>query len=159
MHGPSPQEATARLAAEGVDDAASVLAAAGGAPYAARDAARDADQIAARRALLAFLSRPGTEAAMSTAEAFGRGPAGPPVRWLQQWVADCVSMRLAGRIRYHPTQAAAVSAIAARGRSGSLLRLAARLDAVRRSIDHPLNTRLLLETLLIAYVDALAPAE
>ena len=86
-----------------------------------------------------------------------RTPAAPLIRWLQQWLADCIAMRLAGRIRYHPTQSKAIATLCHTASVDALLQLAQRLDAVRRTIDHPLNTRLLLESLLTAYADAVIP--
>ena len=155
---PTAATAVAWLADRGVADPEAMLALAGGAPLAALAFADDADAVTAHRQFAGFLARPGIEAALATAEAFGRSPARPPVRWLQQWLADCIAQRLTGRIRYHPAQSAAIARLAGAAKLDGLIGLADRVDAVRRTIDHPLNTRLLLESLLIAYADAMIPA-
>jgi len=147
--------ARAWLAERGVADPDAALALSGGAPLAALGFAEDEALLASHREFLAFLARPGVESALATAEAFGRTPAAPLVRWMQQWVADCIAVRLAGRIRYHPAQSKSLAQLAGHARLDALMRLMQRLDAVRRTIDHPLNTRLLLESLLSAYADAM----
>ena len=156
---PTAAVAGAWLAERGVADPAAALALAGGAPLSALAFAEDEDAVASHRTFLAFLARPGVDAAMATAEAMSRTPAGPPVRWLQQWVADCIAVRLAGRIRYHPAQSKTLAQLGGGASLDALMRLTQRLDAVRRTIEHPLNTRLLLESLLTAYVDAMTPVK
>ncbi len=147
------------LAERGVADPEAALALSGGAPLAALVFAEDEQALASHREFLGFLARPGIEAALAMAEAFGKTPPGPLLRWLQQWVADCITVRLAGRIRYHPAQSKVLAQLAGAARLDALMRLRQRLDAVRRTIDHPLNTRLVLESLLTAYADAMAPTK
>ncbi len=153
---PPAAVATAWLVEQQVVDAAAMLAMAGGAPLAALAFSRDDDGVVAHGRLLAFLARPDSEAALATAEALGRAPPGPSVRWLQQWLADCIAQRLTGRIRYHPTQSAAIAGLAGGARLSSMMDLGERVNDVRRSVDHPLNPRLLLESLLSAYADAMS---
>lgn len=156
---PPPAIATAWLEGQGIEDAGSLLAISGGAPLTALALAQDADAMALHRQLLQFLEKPGLDAALATAEGFGKAAAAPLVRWMQQWVADCVAMRLAGRLRYHPAQSTLIARLAGAARIDALMGLAQRLDAVRRTVDHPLNNRLLFESLLIAYADAMVPAQ
>lgn len=157
---PTPLRAVALdwLVARQVDDAATALALAGGAPLAALALAGDAEAMRSHRALVAFLGDPSIELALATAEAFGKGAQAALVRWLQQWVADCIAVHLAGSIRYHPAHARTIERLAGAARIDDLMALMQRLSAVRRSIDHPLNVRLLLESLLIAYAEAMKPA-
>lgn len=156
---PTPDAATAVawLASRAVADPAAALAVSGGAPLAALAFAADPAAAASRRELLTFLERPGVDGALATAEAFGRAPVGPLVRWLQQWLCDCLSMRFAGRIRYHPAQSTTIETLVRTASVDALLELMQRVDAIRRTIDHPLNTRLLLEHVLTAYADAMVP--
>jgi DNA polymerase-3 subunit delta' len=156
---PSIPVATAWLAERGVADPAAALALSGGAPMGALAFAADEDALASHRDFLGFLAKPGVEAALAAAEAFGRSPAAPLVRWMQQWVADCIAVRLAGRVRYHPAQSKTLVQLAGSARLDALMRLMQRLDAVRRAVDHPLNTRLLLESLFTAYADAMVAAK
>jgi DNA polymerase-3 subunit delta' len=76
---------------------------------------------------------------------------------MQLWLADCLSARLAGRVRYHPAQSEVIERLAHAAGLDALTGLMQRVEAVRRNIDHPLNTRLMLESLLTAYVDAMTP--
>ena len=145
------------LAEQGVDRPDELLALAGGAPLAALALARDTDAMAMHRELLAFLVRPDPAAALATAEAFARVPPAVPVRWIQQWLADCIAARMAGRIRYHPARSEVIGALAGQASPTAMMALMEGLAAIRRAVDHPLNTRLMLEGLLLAYVDAIAP--
>ena len=156
---PAPAVAVAWLAGQGVADPEAALSAAGGAPLNALAFAGDAAAAASRQELLAFLERPAVDAALAAAEAFGRAPAAPLIRWLQQWLADCIAMRLAERIRYHPAQSRTIATLSRSASLDALLQLMQRLDAIRRTIDHPLNTRLLLEHVLTAYADAMGPGQ
>ena len=156
---PSIPVATAWLAERGVADPTAALALSGGAPMGALAFAADDAALASHRDFLGFLAKPGVDTALAAAEAFGRSPPAPLVRWMQQWVADCIAVRLAGRIRYHPAQSKTLVQLAGSARLDALMRLMQRLDAVRRSIDHPLNTRLLLESLFTAYADAMVAAK
>ena len=154
---PPEADAVAWLAGSGVQDPAAALALAGGAPIAALAARGDEEAARTHRALVAFLSRPDVDAALAAAEAFGRGPPQPLVRGMQLWLADCLSARLAGRVRYHPTEFQMIARLAAGVELAALNGLIQRTEAIRRSIDHPLNTRLLLEALLTSYADVMAP--
>lgn len=152
---PSIEVARAWLEAQGVDDPDGALAATGGAPLAALAAAGDADARALRDALLGFLARPAADAASRLADALAKAPAHPIVTWLGQWLADCLSMRLARRVRYHPAHSAAIDALVSQASLDRLLAFQDRLALVRRTIDHPLNQRLMLESLFIGYAEAL----
>jgi DNA polymerase-3 subunit delta' len=153
---PPAAEAAAWLAANGVAEPAAALALAGGAPMAALAALGDEDSARIHRELVAFLSRPDTDAALATAEAFGRSPPQPLIRWMQLWLADCLSARLANRVRYHPAQLQTIVRLANDAEPGALNGLIQRTEAIRRSVDHPLNTRLMLEGLFTAYADVMA---
>ena len=155
---PARDEAVAWLTTQGVADAdaAAALALAGGAPIAALTAVGDADSGRTHRDLLAFLSRPAEEAALGAAEAFGRSPPQPLVRWMQLWLADCLSARLAQRVRYHPAQFQTIVRLVEHVDLEALDGLIRRADAIRRTVDHPLNTRLMLEGLFTAYAEAMA---
>ncbi len=155
---PDPDVAAAWLRAQGTPDAETALALAGGAPLGAAAIAKDGDAMDMHRALVRFLAAPSADAALATAESFARAAPAPLVRALQTWVADCIEARLAGRVRYHPAQRDAIARLAGAVDVDALWRLSARVMAVRRAVDHPLNVRLLLEGLLLAYADAMTPA-
>jgi DNA polymerase III subunit delta' len=152
---PPAAQAAAWLAQEGVRDAAEVLALAGGAPFTALELASDPAALAQHRELVAFLSAPSLERAMATAEQFARAAPGPLVQWMQLWLADCIASRLAGRVRYHPAQGGVIGTLSRAAKLDALFAASARIDATRRTIDHPLNVRLVLESLFVAYATAM----
>ncbi len=133
------------------------LALAGGAPLAALALAGDAEALDAQRTLMRFLAAPDRDAAMATAEQFARSAPAPLVHGLQRWLADCVAVRLTGRVRYHPRRPRRSRDWPARADSMRCCGSMQRLAAARRTIDHPLNVRLMLEALLLAYADAMMP--
>ena len=155
---PSHDMALEWLQTRGVTDADTLLATSGGAPFAALRASADEDTMQLHRQFLGYLARPTVDDALSTAEAFAKVAPALTVRWMQQWMADCVAMRMAKRIRYHPAQSDVIAALVMRTRIEALMSMDQRLSAIRRTIDHPLNTRLMLEGLLLAYADAMAVA-
>jgi DNA polymerase-3 subunit delta' len=157
IEAPPREVALAWLRQHDASDAETALALCGGAPFAALELAADVDALRSHRELVGFLASPGMDSAMATAEAFGRSAAPPLIHWMQLWLADCISTRFAERIRYHPAQSKAIVKLAHAARVDALLGLMQRLTAIRRSVDHPLNTRLMLEGLLIAYADAMTP--
>lgn len=155
---PSRDMALAWLETRGVGDANALLTAAGGAPFAALRASVDEETMELHRQFLRYLARPGAAEALATAEAFAKVAPTLPVRWMQQWMADCLTMRMAARIRYHPAQSDVIAALVSHTPIDALLAVDRQLQAVRRTVDHPLNARLMLEGLLLAYADAMAEA-
>lgn len=151
---PVPDRAAAIewLRAERVDGAESLLALAGGAPL---TAARLAESEPARRRLIEQLRDPGFDPVAATDCCLA---AEPPevVGWLQRWVYDLLSLRLTGILRYHVADDQAARAMAAHcnpARAAALLR---RLASARSLAQHPLNTRLFFEDLLIEYAGLIA---
>ena len=89
------------------------------------------------------------------AESLARSPIAPLVTWMQQWTADCIATRLAGTVRYHPAQAKVIAALVSNARIDALFAMQRRLASIRRSVDHPLNARLVIEGMLIDYGDSM----
>ena len=153
---PPREMALAWLKAEGVADADALLAASGGAPLAAQRTSKDEDTMRLHHQFLHYLAHPDADDALSTAEALAKVSPTSMVTWMQQWMADCIALKMASRIRYHPAHSSFVAALVTRTRTDALLSMDQRLTSIRRTVDHPLNTRLMLETLLLAYADAMA---
>ena len=154
---PSPAIAAAWLREQGVADPTVVLALSGGAPLAALELAGSVDALRSQRDLTDYLAAPGLDRALAAAESFARAAPAPLVHGMQLWLADCISMRLAERIRYHPAHSAVIGRLARAASLEALLGLMQRLTEIRRTVDHPLNPRLLLEGLLLAYAEAMTP--
>lgn len=78
------------------------------------------------------------------------------VAWLQRWVFDLVSWKLAGRGAFYPDAAPALQGLAGRAGVADLLGFYTELGRMRRIAEHPLNPRLFLEDMLLRYGRAVA---
>jgi DNA polymerase-3 subunit delta' len=144
---PPAKEALAWLRAEGVDEAESALAAAAGAPLAALAAA---ELEPARREFLNKLSDPSSDPLALALACDVLEPA-LVVGWLQRWVYDLLSVRLSGRIRYNAAAKTALDRLGPAQDPTALTRLLRKLAEARGLAQHPLNTRLFFEDLLLQY--------
>ena len=151
---PAPDEKTALqwLATQNLSDASALLAQAGGAPLDAITIA-DSEYQAARRAFVQVLGDHNADH-LAAAQSFEKNDLANIMNWLQTWVADLALSRLTGDIRHHRDQKTAIARIAARLDLPALFRYESQLRQARRSLNHPLNARLLLEQLLISYAQA-----
>lgn len=146
--------ALAWLEAHQVTDAAVLLARCGGAPLAAAASVDEQEQEALRRSLLEALAAPARFSPLRSAERIAAVEPVVVVGWLLRWIHDCISYRLAGRIRYHPMESSRLAAIVPDMEPARLLAYQRYLLAQRRVAEHPLNKRLFAESLLLGYRDA-----
>ncbi len=154
---PHRAEAMAWLKSEGVDDAETWLAEAGGAPLLALRAVQpDRATEQARSVLFEGLSLGTRLNPILVAERLARADRVLVVAWLQRWVWDCLAWRLAQRIRYYPKYQAAIAELARQCDPLELSRFARELSASRRSAEHPLNVRLFFEDVLLRYLNSVS---
>jgi DNA polymerase III subunit delta' len=146
---PPRESALSWLATEGVEDAEIALAQAGFAPLAAADLDRSGFS-RRRRALNNLLIRRGGDPTDFAAEV---GPGELPLvcQILQRWCYDLVSLRLANRVRYNPDYAEKLRPLADNADVHQLASLMDELVAATRTLEHPLNPRLVIEQLSIRY--------
>lgn len=137
------------------DDAELLLALAGGAPLQAATIGQDA-QWARRAAFLRALAAADGDP-VQLAEAYRDLTPELILSWLQTWTFDLVHVRYCGRCRYHRDLEPLAAQVAAGIDPLAVTRLHRKLLATQRHIHHPLNARLLVEQLLIAYCDAAFP--
>jgi DNA polymerase-3 subunit delta' len=149
---PAQADALAWLKTEGVDEPATLLAQAGGAPLLARDWA-DADYQAQRRIFLNALGDPAHGDWVALAASYEKSNLQDVVRWLQTWCCDLIYQKSAVQIRHHPDFTPAIERVAQSAPLVALFRYESSLRSTRRTIAHPLNARLVLEQLLISYAD------
>ena len=147
---PGAAEAEAWLAGRGVKDPALALALAGGAPLLAA-ALAEPEERDWRNKVVAELSRPDGAHALAFATGFDRARLDRTLAWMQSWVHDLVRLKTAGEVRHHRDARTALAAKARRARLDSLLSLERELVQARRLAAHPLNARLVVEHLLMAY--------
>jgi len=149
---PSHAEARDWLGQQKLRDADLALAQAGGAPLLA--VKFDEDYWRQREALLTAITRPGFDS-LSTAEQLRETAPAMIVGCLQKWAFDLVSHKVTGRVRYNPDLSDAIATTAARLDLIEALRFQRYMVRQQRIVAHPLNTRLFLEQMLLAYATLL----
>ncbi|MDR3096551.1 MAG: DNA polymerase III subunit delta' [Paraburkholderia sp.] len=155
MSTPAPQEAQAWLAQQGVADPAGLLAEAGGAPLAALALSQD-DNHALRDWTLGQLAAGAACDAFACGETLQKLPVPLVLGWLQRWVYDLLAERAAGRPRYYPQSAAALTRCAANLEAPALARYLKAVTRQRAVENHPLNARLVFEELFLGYREMFA---
>jgi DNA polymerase-3 subunit delta' len=152
---PDRATALAWLGERGVADAEVALAQASGAPLLAL-AACEGDELAGRRDFLARIA-PVDFDPLAVAENFRDLPLERFINWLQKWTYDIAARRMLGSVRFNPDFARELAVIAARVEPLAALRLHRKLVRDQRNIHHPLNGRLYIESVLLAYAAIVDP--
>jgi DNA polymerase III subunit delta' len=147
---PSSEDALHWLEAQGVKEAATWLAEQGGAPLAAHASAQSGAH-ENLEAFLRYLARPNVEDALKTADRLQKMPVVELVGWLQRWLYDIFSFRLAGKIHYYPRYRQALAALAGQARIERLLGMIKAVNERRIIAEHPLSPKLFIEDMLLAY--------
>ncbi|MBK9116238.1 MAG: DNA polymerase III subunit delta' [Betaproteobacteria bacterium] len=145
------------LEAQGVPDPAAVLAQAGGAPLLARLLADPAAQDE-RRQWLAALAKPKALSPVALAARLEAAPKderklrlGWALDWLGAWTADLARVAAGGTPARNPDFASALSALAPAVAPAALFRYHRSVLRQRALVAHPLQPRLVAETMLIGY--------
>lgn len=147
---PPVDEATQWLAAEGVDDAADLLALSGGAPL---DVQRglDGGGLEERRGVLESLTCPDRLDPVTLGD---RWKAINPQAWhnvAYKWLGDLLAVRLGGSVQFNRDFAEALARLGRQADLAKLLALARRQADEGRTLAHPLNRALQLQAWLIQY--------
>ncbi len=146
---PPRDVALAWLQEHGVAEGEAALAQSSGAPLSAL-AAVESGELAGRREFLTHIAPAGFDA-LAVAETLRDLPLERFINWMQKWTYDLVEQRMLGRIRYNPDFTRELAILAQRIDSVAVLRLHRKLVHEQRHIHHPLNGRLYIESVLIAY--------
>jgi len=154
---PDTGDAMDWLRAQGVQDAQTALAHAGGAPLAAAELARSS--FWRRRQDMARLLSSPQVTATEVARAIDPEELGSFCGLLYKWCADLLSLRLARRVRYNPDYAKSLGQLAVNSDVLKLQRLMKELTDVLRYLEHPLNQRLVCEKMALGYTRALVAEE
>ena len=159
---PDPAVATAWLQDRGVEEAGLVLAQAGGSPWLALELAH-ADVRRARDVLLGELARPDRLSPVAVGARLDAQPKdqrkaalAASVSQLLTWTADLAAVASGGEPRFHPDRRAALIELAGRVARVPLFRYHRSLLQQRALLPHPLQPRLVAETLLFEYRDLFA---
>ena len=152
---PSHDEALAWLKVQGVPDADSWLREQGGAPLAAMQQAEGGSR-EDLETLLQLLAHPSVEGALKVADKLQKVPLSGPVSWLQRWLYDVFSYKLAGNIRYYPRYQKELASLADKIHVSRLLASIKGANERRATSDHPLSPKLFLEEMLLDYANCCA---
>lgn len=147
---PAAAAALEWLRQQGLEDPARALAHAGGAPLQA--AAFDEEFWRQRERFMKAITEPGFDALRAAEQLRETAPA-LAVGWLQKWSFDLAHQSIAGSARYNTDFAEAVARDAARLDLLETLRFHRHVIRLQRIVAHPLNPRLFLEQLLLAYAE------
>ncbi|MFC7420101.1 DNA polymerase III subunit delta' [Iodobacter arcticus] len=154
MATPDQAAAMAWLAQQQVVNPALHLSHTGGAPLAALDDA-SAEWLPNRKAFLAHIANPAALDVLAVAAELEKAKleVALVVAWLQKWVHDLINIKMTGKLRYYPDWDSDLRRIAIQ--SPAFFHYTDRLNEAMRLAHHPLNQRLVFESLLFAYLDAL----
>ena len=148
---PSFEASAAWLKQQGIVDPAALLAQAGFAPLQAVRLAEEATGAEEYSRFLQEIRQPAKFDVFALAEQLQRTEPARVIHWLQQWCYDLGSAKLAGKVLYHPDLADAIKNLADKIVVLDLLRYQKELVVAKREASHPLNPRLLFESILLSY--------
>ena len=137
------------LREQGMAEPALSLAQTGNAPLAAL-ALDDGEFWAQRKSLLGGLAAPKMDA-LALAGQLRDLPVPRLLGWLQRWTYDLLRAKSAGDVRYNPDFEIALVKLAARLHAVDIARFHRTLVRLQITVHHPLNARLYIEQLLVAY--------
>ena len=152
---PATAEALDWLKAQGVAQPEVMLAQASGAPLLAQTLSAG-DELAGRSEFLRLLADSSFDP-LTAAESLRDLPLERFVGWLQKWTGDLVEQRMLGRIRYNPDFIREITLLSRRIEPLAALRLQRKLTREQRHVQHPLNAKLYMESVLLAYHALLNP--
>lgn len=148
---PETELALAWLKEQRVESAASLLAEAGGAPLLALALSTQSELLQAQKSLFHGLAQPQQMDALQLADKLYKVPLPTTVDWVQRWLHDLVAVGAVDKVRYYPAQQPALSALAGRITTQTLLGFTHQVTQFAAIATHPLNPRVQLEALLLQY--------
>lgn len=151
VHTPTREAGVAWLKQLGVLNPEHALAQTGFAPLQALGWAESGEGAEERSILLNAIRQPAMLDALALADSLQRSVPVHVIHCLQQWCHDLASAKLAGQVRYFPDQTAELIKLAGGISTVALLRFQKELLEARRAAFHPLNPKLLMESLLLSY--------
>lgn len=154
---PAREASLGWLGTQSIEEAERALRFAAGAPL---DALRfaQADNIRCRETLIGALAKSHRPAVTELAAALQTFPLRETVTWLMRWTHDLIACRVGAPLRYFTEDAKSVERTSLAISTAVLLDLWHHLVAQIRVVDHPLNARLFLESLLLPFLRAQSQA-
>lgn len=149
---PGREVGAAWLSTQGIYNPHHALAQTGFSPLQAMAWAELGEGADVRQRLLNALQQPKTMDALSLADSLQRSMPIHVIHCLQQWVHDLYIAKLTGQVRYFSEYADAIVKLTNGVSTPALLSLQRDLQDARRAAYHPLNAKLVFESLLISYL-------
>ena len=156
---PTVEASTAWLKKQGVEEPEILLAQTGFAPLLALQWVGEGEVIGERKLMLEALKQTSRFDALVLAEQLQRAAPVQVIHFLQQWCYDLVSYKQTGVIRYFPQYIDYIGKLSGSISLQGLLRYIKELQSAKREAFHPLNPRLLFESILLAYQQLLQAAK
>jgi len=94
---------------------------------------------------------------LTAADAVGDCPIPHVIAWLQKWTYDLAHYRAVARVRYNPDHAETLARVASAADTVAMLRFHREMVRLQEVAQHPLNARLFIEQVLLAYRDLVQP--
>ena len=148
---PSPEASSAWLQQQDIANPIAMLAQAGFAPLQALRLAEEEGGVAEYTRFLQEIGQPVKFDAYALAEQLQRTEPVRVIHWLQQWCYDLNSAKFTGSVRYHPELSDLINKLSSKIAVLELLRFQKELLVAKREAYHPLNPKLLFESLLLSY--------
>lgn len=150
MPQPDVAASAAWLRQQGINDPEECLAAAGYAPLSALQLAKGGDAQSLEQ-FIRQVADPKRLDPLQLAEALQQSSLPVVVNWLQKWCYDLISYRTTGKVRYFLKQLPVIQALSNQLDPLVCGAFARELNNKQKLAHHPLNPRLFLEDLFIAY--------
>lgn len=148
---PSPEASAAWLQQQDIANPTAMLAQAGFAPLQALRLAEEASGADEYSRFLQEIRQPAKFDVYALAEQLQRTEPVRVIHWLQQWCYDLNSAKLTGKVRYHPELTDSINKLSIKIAVLDLLRFQKELLVAKREAFHPLNPKLLFESLFLSY--------
>jgi len=154
---PPEQASLEWLEQTGAKNPRDMLAQAGFAPLLARQLAEEIDASEEYDLVLQAMKQPTQMDESALAEKLKNKRIEPAqvIQWLQQWCYDLTSSKLSNRVRYNQNHNDSIRKLSSNIDAFELLQLQKDLSIAKREASHPLEPRLLFESLFAAYRQAL----
>ncbi len=148
---PTPEASIAWLQQQGISNPAAALALAGFAPLLAARQTEEATEAGEYSRFLQEIKQPAKFDVYALAEQLQRTEPAQVIHWLQQWCYDLASAKLTGKVRYNTELYDSIKIISDKIALDKLLHYQKELIIARREAAHPLNPKLLFESVLLSY--------
>lgn len=149
---PSAETSVSWLRQQGVMNPDVLLSQSGFLPLHAYAASEAGELVDMQRTLISAFSNPQRMDILSLAEQFQKTAPVQIIQFVQQWCHDLISIKMAAKARYFFSHADVLQKLAAHTSSQELLQYQKALQSAKREASHPLNPKLLFESLFSDYL-------